>query len=102
MCELAISMLKEALLSFIQEEENIAYQIIRRDKEVDALNHENFKEFVELMKDDSSKVDVYAEMIFISKSFERIADHAKNIAEEVYFLLTSQSLKQVIKEESQT
>ena len=102
MCELAISMLKEALLSFIQEEEGIAYQIIRRDKEVDALNHENFKEFVELMKDDSSKVDVYAEMIFISKSFERIADHAKNIAEEVYFLLTSQSLKQVIKEESQT
>ena len=95
-------MLKEALLSFIQEEEDIAYQIIRRDKEVDALNHENFKEFVELMKDDSSKVDVYAEMIFISKSFERIADHAKNIAEEVYFLLTSQSLKQVIKEESQT
>ena len=102
MCELAISMLKEALLSFIQEEEDVAYQIIRRDKEVDALNHENFKEFVELMKDDSSKVDVYAEMIFISKSFERIADHAKNIAEEVYFLLTSQSLKQVIKEESQT
>ena len=36
MCELAISMLR-ALLSFIQEEEDIAYQIIRRDKEVDAL-----------------------------------------------------------------
>ena len=101
-CELAISMLKEALLSFIQEEEDIAHQIIRRDKEVDALNRENFKEFVELMKDDPSKVDVYAEMIFISKSFERIADHAKNISEEVYFLLTSQSLKQVIKEETKS
>lgn len=98
MCELAISMLKEALLSFIQEEEGIAYKIIRKDKEVDVLNHENFKEFVGLMKDDPSKVDVCAEMIFISKSFERIADHAKNIAEEVYFLLTSQSLKQVIRE----
>ncbi len=102
MCELAISMLKEALFSFIQEDEDIAYQIIRQDKEVDALNRENFKEFVELMKDDASKVDVYAEMIFISKSFERIADHAKNIAEEVYFLLTSQSLKQVLKGDAQT
>ena len=101
MCELAISMLKEALLSFIQEEEEIAYKIIRKDKEVDVLNHENFKEFVGLMKDDPSKVDVCAEMIFISKSFERIADHAKNIAEEVYFLLTSQSLKQVIREREQ-
>ena len=101
MCELAISMLKEALLSFIQEEEEIAYKIIRKDKEVDVLNHENFKEFVGLMKDDPSKVDVCAEMIFISKSFERIADHAKNIAEEVYFLLTSQFLKQVIREREQ-
>ena len=102
MCELAISMLKEALLSFIQEEEDIAHQIIGRDKAVDALHRENFKEFVELMKDDPSKVDIYAEMIFISKSFERIADHAKNISEEVYFLLTSQSLKQVIKEDART
>lgn len=102
MCELAVDMLKEALLSFIQEDEEVAYNIIRKDKEVDALNHENFKDFVELMKDDPSNVGVCAEMVFISKSFERIADHAKNIAEEVYFLLTSQSLKQVIREEART
>lgn len=101
MCELAISMLKEALQSFIQEDENIAYSIIRRDKEVDSLNRENFSEFVELMKRDPSNVSVCTEMVFISKSFERIADHAKNIAEEVYFLLTSQSLKQVIRAEKQ-
>ena len=52
---LLISMLKEALLSFIQEDEEVAHQIIGRDKAVDALNRENFKEFVELMKDDPSK-----------------------------------------------
>ena len=54
------------------------------------------------MKEDPSNVGACAEMVFISKSFERIADHAKNISEEVYYLLTSQSLKQVIKEETQT
>jgi len=101
MCELAVSMLKEALQSFIQEDENSAYSIIRRDKEVDALNRENFSEFVELMKREPSNVLACTEMVFISKSFERIADHAKNIAEEVYYLLTTQSLKQVIKEEQQ-
>ncbi len=101
MCELAVSMLNEALQSFIQEDESIAYSIIKRDKEVDALNRENFSQFVELMKVDPSKVASCTEMVFISKSLERIADHAKNIAEEVYFLLTSQSLKQVIRAERQ-
>lgn len=101
MCELAVSMLKEALQSFIQEDENIAYSIIKRDKEVDALNRENFSQFVEMMKRNPSNVATCTEMVFISKSFERIADHAKNIAEEVYYLLTSQSLKQVIRAEKQ-
>ncbi len=101
MCELAVSMLKEALQSFIQEDENIAYSIIKRDKEVDSLNRENFSHFVELMKQDPSTVSTGTEMVFVSKSFERIADHAKNIAEEVYFLLTSQSLKEVIRAEKQ-
>ena len=101
MGELAISMLKEALQSFIQEDENIAYSIINRDEEVDSLNRENFSQFVELMKQDPSTVATCTEMVFISKSFERIADHAKNIAEEVYYLLTSQSLKEVIRAEKQ-
>ena len=99
MGELAVSMLKEALQSFIQEDENIAYSIINRDKEVDSLNRENFSQFVELMKQDPSTVATCTEMVFVSKSFERIADHAKNIAEEVYYLLTSQSLKEVIRAE---
>ncbi|MDE0769544.1 MAG: phosphate signaling complex protein PhoU [Opitutaceae bacterium] len=95
MCELAINMLEDSLRSFIQEEESLAYSIVGRDREVDTLNRENFKELVELMKSDSANVSACTEMVFISKSFERIADHAKNIAEEVFYLLTAQSLKEV-------
>lgn len=83
--------------SFIQEDKAIAYSIIQRDKEVDSLNRENFKEFVRLMKLTPDNVNVCTEMVFISKSLERIADHAKNIAEEVYYLLTSNSLKKVVR-----
>ena len=92
-------MLKEALHSFIEEEEGLAFSIVQRDEEVDSLNRENFREFIELMKLDSGNVGVCTEMVFISKSLERIADHAKNIAEEVYYLLTTQSLKKVIRGE---
>lgn len=97
MCELAVKMLGDAMKSFIQEDKAIAYSIIQRDKEVDSLNRENFKEFVRLMKLTPDNVNVCTEMVFISKSLERIADHAKNIAEEVYYLLTSNSLKKVVR-----
>jgi len=101
MCELAVQMLGDALSSFIQEDETLAYTIVQRDKEVDSLNRENFKAFVELMKLNPDNVNACTEMVFISKSLERIADHAKNIAEEVYFLLTTNSLKEVVKTEQE-
>ncbi|MEM9158635.1 MAG: phosphate signaling complex protein PhoU [Verrucomicrobiota bacterium] len=97
MCELAISMLQDALGCFIQEDEEKAFGICMRDKEVDQLNRKNFAHFVENMKTDPEKAEIHTELVFISKSFERIADHAKNIAEEVYYLLTAESLKAVIK-----
>ncbi len=97
MCELAVSMLRDALLCFIQEEEGWASSIVMRDKEVDSLNRENFNHFVERMKEKPELVNAMTELVFISKSFERIADHAKNIAEEVFFLLTTRSLKEEMK-----
>lgn len=97
MCELAVNMLREALHCFIEEDAEKAVPISMRDKEVDSLNRKNFKYFIERMKSDSSLVRINTEMVFISKSMERIADHAQNIAEEVYFLLTTEKLKDVIR-----
>lgn len=94
MCELAVGMLKDSLHCFIDEDSGRAMAISERDEEVDSLNRENFRYFVDLMKTDPSKISFCTEMVFISKSMERIADHAQNIAEEVYFLLTTRSLKE--------
>lgn len=98
MCEMAVGMLKESLHCFIDEDSTRAEGVSLRDKEVDALNRENFSYFVDLMKSNTDLVDYSTEMVFISKSMERIADHAQNIAEEVYFLLTTESLKEVLAE----
>ena len=97
MCEVAVSMLQDALHCFIDEDADRAYPICSRDKEVDDLNRENFKSFMKLMQTDPNLVQPYTEMVFISKSMERIADHAQNIAEEVYYLLTANTLKEVLR-----
>lgn len=96
MCDLAVSMLKDALHCFIEEDSSKAIAIFERDEEVDRLNRENFRYFIEEMRCNPNFVPIGTELVFISKSMERIADHAQNIAEEVYFLLTTRNLKEVV------
>ena len=56
--------------------------------EVDKLNKQNFKELYKEMDGVNGEASTQVETILISKSIERIADHAKNLAEEVIYLLT--------------
>ncbi|NBB79680.1 MAG: phosphate signaling complex protein PhoU [Verrucomicrobia bacterium] len=86
MSQLAFAMLRDAITCFLDEDLELARAIIERDKEVDRLNKENFKILSQSV--DGGEASTQIETIIISKSIERIADHAKNLAEEVIYLLT--------------
>lgn len=88
MNRLASSMMQDAITALIEEDVELARQVIDRDKEVNQLNKENFKFFSVAHESDLTENVTHFQKIFISKSIERIADHAKNLAEEVIYLLT--------------
>jgi phosphate transport system protein len=90
MSGLAFAMLRDALTSFLDEDLKLARGIIERDKEVDRLNKENFKTLSKGMDGENLEASTKIETILISRSIERIADHAKNLAEEVIYLLTGE------------
>ncbi len=90
MSRLAFAMLRDALTSFLEEDLELAKGIIQRDKEVDRLNKENFRLLSRGMSGENREASTQIETIFISKSIERIADHAKNLAEEVIYLMTGE------------
>lgn len=90
MSTLAFAMLSDALTSFLDENLKLAEGIIERDKEVDRLNKENFKRLSKGMEGENIEASTQIETILISRSIERIADHAKNLAEEVIYLLTGE------------
>ena len=90
MSRLAFDMMHDAITSFIDEDLELAQGIIKRDKEVDKLNKQNFKELYKEMDGVNGEASTQVETILISKSIERIADHAKNLAEEVIYLLTGE------------
>jgi len=89
MSKLASSMMQDAITALIEEDTKLAEAVIMQDKKVNQLNKQNFKFFSNSSNSDQTET-THFQKIFISKSIERIADHAKNLAEEVIYLLTGQ------------
>ena len=67
---------------------DLAKKVIESDKVVNKFNRSNFKFFSGDYDLEDSENATHFQKIFISKSIERIADHAKNLGEEVIYLLT--------------
>lgn len=88
MSKIANSMMQDAITALIEEDIQLAGEVIARDKEVNRLNKENFKFFSDGTESDNTENATHFQKIFISKAVERIADHAKNLAQEVIYLLT--------------
>ena len=86
MAKIALEMLRDALDCFVQEDEQKALSVIRRDPEVDNLNRLLYRRLTSYMIEKPETIARALELMFISKSLERIADHATNIAEEMVFL----------------
>ena len=93
MATLALAMVKDALDSFVQKDSAAARTIIPRDKEVDALNKHIHEQLAQHMMEHPDTIARCLHWIVATKSLERIADHAKNIAEEVVYLCEAQDIR---------
>ncbi|MGA1204469.1 MAG: phosphate signaling complex protein PhoU [Opitutales bacterium] len=93
MADKVVNLFEKALECFIQEDAERAREVLAGDQEVDDLNAANIKFFIKQAKMDPNDINCFVDLIFISKSLERIADHATNLAEEVIFLTTAQETR---------
>ncbi len=93
MTNIALEMLRDALDCFVQEDQQKAIGVIRRDAEVDNLNRLLYRRLTSYMIENPDTIARALELMFISKSVERIADHATNIAEEMVFLAGGRDIR---------
>jgi phosphate transport system protein len=96
---MALAMVKDALDAFVQRDSVAARAIVPRDKEVDALNREMHSALAQHMMEHPDAIARCLHWIVAAKSLERIADHAKNIAEEVVYLCEAQDIRHNLKKE---
>jgi phosphate transport system protein len=93
MADIALEMLRDALDCFLNGDEAKAMAVVRRDSEVDSINKQLYRELTSFMIERPQSISRALELMFISKSIERIADHATNIAEEMVFLAHAKDIR---------
>ena len=85
MATLASEMVRKSLQSFIEADAEAARSVLTMDDAVDAMNKAAFKSLIKVMEEQSHLAPQALNALMISRSLERVADHATNIAEDVIF-----------------
>ncbi|MGA2446776.1 MAG: phosphate signaling complex protein PhoU [Opitutaceae bacterium] len=93
MTSMALEMLRDALDCLLQGDDAKAIAVCKRDLEVDNINRQLYRELTSFMVEKPETISRAIELMFISKSLERIADHATNIAEETIYLTKGKDVR---------
>ena len=91
---LAGDLVREVLRAYAARDAPGARAAWERDAELDALYTSLFRELLTCMMEDPRSITACTHLLFIAKHFERIGDHATNIAEEIWFALRGEMLKE--------
>lgn len=83
-------MVHMAMMAYDKKDMNLADEVIKYDDVVDKLFCDIRGDLIKQLKDDTNDAECFIDMLMIDKYFERIGDHAVNIARWVKFSITGE------------
>jgi len=89
----ALAQLKAVLDAYSDRNAEAAKAVWRQDEEIDELYNSLFRELLTYMMEDPRTIGLCTHLLFIAKNIERAGDHATNIAETVYHMVTGTYLR---------
>ena len=87
MSEATVKMVSESIDSFVKKDENLANTVIKYDDVVDNYFDDIKNLLIKKIKDGEIDVEAMTDFLMIAKYYERIGDHAENVAKWVLFSL---------------
>ena len=93
MTDMVGEMIKHSLDALVRNDLDLAEQVRLKEHIVDALNEQIFRELLTFMIEDPKIIHRAILIMQISKNLERIADHAKGVADMVIYLVTGESVR---------
>jgi len=93
MADIVAEMIKDSLDSFIRSDLSMAEKVRQAEQVTDDLNEQIFRELLTFMMEDSHSIHLSLMIMQVSKNLERIADHAKGIADMVTYMVTGECVR---------
>jgi phosphate transport system protein len=100
LAEAALVMVRQSLDAFARLDSTQAQDVIRADSDVDTEFKSIIRQLITHMMEDPRTITTSIEIISIARAIERIGDHAKNVAEQVVFVVEGRDIRH-IKEKAQ-
>jgi len=85
--ETAVKMLRQALDAFARLDVAVAAEVLKGDSEIDAEFKSVLRQLITYMMEDPRTITSALETVWVAKAVERIGDHAKNLAEQVIYIV---------------
>ncbi len=87
------AMLRDSLDALVNMDADLAYNVCKRDDEIDAMKSQVRLEIEDRIQKDPRKVKQYIRLLAIARNLERIADLATNIGEDVIYLVQGKIIR---------
>ena len=93
MVEQVRAMVDKSLNALVEQDTDLAHEVLRADDEVDATHREMFSHMQAAMTADPANIVRATHLLSASRNLERIADQATNIAEDVLFMVDGEIIR---------
>ena len=85
--ELAITQLRKALDAFARLDVEKALEVLKQDDQIDQEFEGLMRKLITFMMEDPRTISSSIDLVFVAKAIERVGDHAKNLAEQIIYIV---------------
>ncbi len=85
--ELAIAQLRKALDAFARLDVDKAVEVLKQDDQIDQEFEGLLRKLITFMMEDPRTISSSIDLVFVAKAIERVGDHAKNLAEQIIYIV---------------
>ncbi len=85
--ELAIAQLRKALDAFARLDVEKALEVLKQDDQIDQEFEGLLRKLITFMMEDPRTISSSIDLVFVAKAIERVGDHAKNLAEQIIYVV---------------
>jgi phosphate transport system protein len=85
--DLAIALLRTALDAFARLDVDKALEVLKQDDQIDQEFEGLMRKLITFMMEDPRTISSSIDLVFVAKAIERVGDHAKNLAEQIIYIV---------------